>query len=240
MIQYFAPDITETLTLPEDEARHCLRVCRTPVGGTATVTDGHGGRHVVRLLSDDPRHASVEIISSETTGRQWHTHITVGVAPTKNIDRIEWLLEKLTEVGVDRFTPLLCDHSERKVVKTDRLERIAVSAMKQSLKTTLPVIDNLTPIDSFIRDTASASQRFIAYCDETVPRHLLARVFRPGIPDAVVLIGPEGDFSPHEVKAALDAGFIPVSLGPCRLRTETAALSAVETIHILNLSNNDD
>ncbi len=238
MIQYFAPDITTTVALPEDEARHCMRVCRTPVGGTAVVVDGCGNRYTVRLLSDDPRHADVEIIESESVAPQWNGRITVGVAPTKNIDRIEWLLEKLTEVGIDRFIPVLCDHSERKVVKTDRLIRIAVSAMKQSLKATLPEIGEMTDIRRFINDTADIPQRFIAYCDDNIPRRLLAQVYNPGDSDTAILIGPEGDFSPREVKMALDAGFVPVSLGPCRLRTETAALSAVETFHILNLKNN--
>ncbi|MDE7397240.1 MAG: 16S rRNA (uracil(1498)-N(3))-methyltransferase, partial [Muribaculum sp.] len=221
MIQYFAPDIATTLTLPEDEARHCIRVCRTPAGGTATVVDGCGNRYTVRLLSDDPRHPDVEIIESETVAPQWNGKIIVGVAPTKNIDRIEWLLEKLTEVGIDRFVPVLCDHSERKVVKTDRLMRIAISAMKQSLKATLPEISEMTGIRQFINDTADVAQRFIAYCDDNIPRRLLAQVFVPGDSDVAVLIGPEGDFSPREVKMALDAGFVPVSLGPCRLRTET-------------------
>jgi 16S rRNA (uracil1498-N3)-methyltransferase len=212
-------------------------VCRTPIGGTAIVVDGRGNRHTVKILSDDPRHAEVEIIDTVAVPRQWPTTITVGVAPTKNIDRIEWLLEKLVEVGVDRFVPLLCDRSERKVLKTDRLERIAVAAMKQSLKASLPAIEPLTPLHTFIADTRGASQRFIAYCDDTIERRLLAREFTPATSEAVILIGPEGDFSPREVEAAFDDGFIPVSLGPCRLRTETAALSAVETFHILNLNN---
>lgn len=237
MIQYFAPDIDRTLTLPEDEARHCLRVCRTPVGATATVVDGRGHRHTVRLLDDNPRHAAVEIVDTEVVAPQWPGRITVAVAPTKNIDRIEWLLEKLTEIGIDRFTPLLCDHSERKAIKDDRLQRIAVSAMKQSLKATLPVIDPMTTLTDFLRQCPADSARYIAHCDDNSQRFELARAYSPLSPDTIILIGPEGDFSPREVDAALAAGFTPVSLGPCRLRTETAALAAVQTIHTINLRN---
>ena len=158
----------------------------------------------------------------------------VAVAPTKNLDRIEWMAEKCAEMGIDRITPLLCRHSERKVLKTERLYKILVAAMKQSLKAQLPQLDELTPIEDLIAEGSDA-QRFIAYCDESLPRKdrkSLAQVYDP-TRDAVVLIGPEGDFDPQEVSSALEAGFVPVTLGESRLRTETAALMAVATMHTL-------
>ncbi|WP_279065302.1 16S rRNA (uracil(1498)-N(3))-methyltransferase [Muribaculum intestinale] len=233
MIQFFAPDIASTQMLPEEEARHAIKVLRSHPGDILTIVDGRGMRYTCRLLSDNPRHADIEIISTEHQPPVWHTDITLAVAPTKNADRMEWLIEKVVEIGVNRIVPLLCRHSERKVMKTDRLERIAVSAMKQSLKATLPVIGPLTPIGEFIA-AEGADSRFICYCDDYIERVPLVRAYTPQARSATVLIGPEGDFDPVEVKSALDAGFRPVTLGDNRLRTETAALVAVDTIHILN------
>ena len=156
----------------------------------------------------------------------------IAVAPTKHLDRMEWLVEKAVETGVNRIIPLLCRHSERKELKTERLEKIAVAAMKQSLKAVMPVIDPLTPVEQVIAAFTNY-QRFIAYCDRSIPRILLAANYTPGRP-AIAMIGPEGDFSPEEIRSALDTGWTPVSLGPCRLRTETAALTALQTFHIID------
>ena len=221
MIQYFAPNIADTLLLPDDEARHCLRVLRTPVGGCISVVDGKGNRYTCRVCSSDPRKASVEIVAVENVLPTWRAHLTVAVAPTKNVDRIEWLVEKLTEMGVDRIVPLLC------------LYRIAVAAMKQSLKASLPVIDELTHIADFIGE-CNDSQKFVAYCADNVDRKILARELVPGTATAL-MIGPEGDFSIEEVGMALSAGFMPVSLGESRLRTETAAMAAAQTFHVINM-----
>ena len=233
MIQYYAPEIAETLTLPEEEARHCLRVLRTQIGECVEVVDGHGHRYTCRVLSTDPRKAAVEITGKTDVPTFWAAPLTVAVAPTKNIDRIEWLVEKLTEIGVDRIVPLLCRHSERKNVNIDRLERIAVSAMKQSLKAVMPQIDPLTPIAEFIAE-CDARQKFMGYCADDVERRLLARELKPGESTAI-MIGPEGDFSPEEVHQAFDHGFMPISLGEARLRTETAALTAAQSFHIINM-----
>lgn len=233
MIQYYAPEIAETLTLPEEEARHCLRVLRTQIGECVEVVDGHGHRYTCRVLSTDPRKATVEITGVTDVPTFWAAPLTVAVAPTKNIDRIEWLVEKLTEIGVDRIVPLLCRHSERKNVNIDRLERIAVSAMKQSLKAVMPQIEPLTSIAEFI-DECDARQKFMGYCADDVERRLLARELKPGESTAI-MIGPEGDFSPEEVHQAFDHGFVPISLGEARLRTETAALTAAQTFHIINM-----
>ena len=144
------------------------------------------------------------------------------------------MAEKCTEMGIDRITPLLCRHSERKVLKTERLHKILVAAMKQSLKAQLPQLDELTPFNSLIAEHSDA-QRFIAYCDESLPRnerHSLAQVYEPSR-DVVVLIGPEGDFSHDEIEAALQK-YVPVTLGNSRLRTETAALVACDIVSIVN------
>ena len=174
----------------------------------------------------------VEIIETVRENPAWDTFITIAVAPTKNMDRMEWLVEKLTEIGVNRFVPLLCRHSERKELKIDRLQRIAVSAMKQSLKATLPEIMPMTPFADFISNDDSEA-KFIAYCDPTIPRKLLAKEYS-GAKSVTILIGPEGDFDIEEIKSALAKGMVPVTLGDNRLRTETAALTACDTIHILN------
>ena len=233
MIQFFAPDIETTLTLPEGESQHCVKVLRHTEGDTIYVIDGKGHRFECRIVAAHQKHTAVEITGRTDVPVFWPAPITLAVAPTKHLDRMEWLVEKLTEVGFDRFVPLLCRWSERKDIKAGRLEKIAVSAMKQSLKATLPAIDEMTPFRRFIEDTAGVAQRFIAYCDDATPRRLLAQVYRPGLPTAI-LIGPEGDFAPQEVAAAIEAGWQPVSLGDARLRTETAALTAVQTCHILN------
>lgn len=232
MIQFYAPDIAETLSLPEDEAKHCLRVLRHKCGDEIEVIDGKGYRYQCRIVNDNPRKMEVEIIETIREKPAWDTFITIAVAPTKNMDRMEWLVEKLTEIGVNRFVPLLCRHSERKEVKIDRLQRIAVSAMKQSLKATLPEIMPMTPFADFINNDESET-KFIAYCDPTIPRKLLAKEYN-GAKSVTILIGPEGDFDIEEIKAALDKGMVPVTLGDNRLRTETAALTACDTIHILN------
>lgn len=237
MIQFYAPDIADTLILPEDDAKHCLKVLRKSVGDIVEVVDGRGTRYKCRLTSDNPRKATVEITESVAVPPSWGTDITVAVAPTKNMDRMEWLVEKLTEIGVNRIVPLLCRHSERKEIKADRLQRIAVSAMKQSLKATLPDIRPMTPIKNAIADL-NAEAKFIAYCDPSIPRILFAKAYNPQVRSCVVLIGPEGDFDPDEIRLAFDNGYSPISLGDSRLRTETAALCACDTIHIINQLSN--
>ena len=234
MHRFFAPDIAATLALPEEESRHCVRVLRLVEGDEIEVVDGAGMLYRCRIAMAHAKHCGVEIVSRQACPPHWGRKIMIAVAPTKNLDRIEWMVEKCTEIGVDRITPLLCRHSERKVLKTERLHKIVVAAMKQSLKAQLPQLDELTPIEDFLAEDSDA-QRFIAYCDESLPRDerkSLAQVYEPSR-DAVVLIGPEGDFDPQEVALALKAGFVPVTLGESRLRTETAALMAVATMHVI-------
>ncbi len=236
MIQFYAPDIRETLTLPESDSQHCVRVLRMQPGDMIEVIDGKGWSYTCRLVSAHSKHAMVEIVREQQAPLPWDNFITVAVAPTKHLDRMEWMTEKLVEIGVNRIVPLLCRHSERKEIKVERLQKIAVSAMKQSLKSVLPQIDEMTPIKKFIDSLPEGNDRFIAYCDRNIERNLLAKCYRSGH-DTVIMIGPEGDFSPEEVEYAIKAGFRPVSLGDCRLRTETAAVTACDTCHIINQLN---
>lgn len=233
MIRFYSPDIADTLTLPESDSGHCVRVLRMRAGQQLEIVDGNGYLYQCILADANAKHARVEIIGVENLPKVWNNSLTLAIAPTKHNDRMEWLVEKLVEIGVDRIVPLRCRHSERKELNVERLEKIAVSAMKQSLKAILPVIDPMMPFAEFIKDSHDCAQRFIAYCDPSIPRRLLAREYRPGC-DAAILIGPEGDFAPDEIRTAIDDGWQPVSLGDNRLRTETAALVAIDTCQILN------
>jgi 16S rRNA (uracil1498-N3)-methyltransferase len=184
-----------------------------------------------------PKRCAIEVLGKEVQSPHWGHQIVLGIAPTKNLDRIEWLVEKCVEMGIDRIIPLRCHNSERTVLKTERLKKIMVAAMKQSLKATLPQLDEMTPLEQVVAEPFEGT-RCIAYCDALLPREqrrMLADVYRQGS-DVMVLIAPEGDFSPDEVQAATTAGFIPVTLGESRLRTETAGLMAVAAVHALDQS----
>lgn len=232
MIRFYCPDIETNPVMPEVESGHCVRVLRHNPGDEFEVIDGKGGLYKVRLVDAHPKRAMVEILSRRELLPYWRGKLVLAVAPTKNMDRMEWLVEKSTEVGFDCFVPIACRYSERKEIKRERLEKTAVSAAKQSLKAAVPEIREMMPFSKFISEYRDFGDRFIAHCVDDGGRRLLAREYHPGA-DAVVLIGPEGDFSAEEISMALDAGFIPVTLGDARLRTETAALTAIETFHIV-------
>lgn len=240
MIRFYAPDIAEIPVLPEVESGHAVRVLRHREGDCVEVVDGKGNLYGCTITDAHHKHTMLRVDSIRSLPKVWTPEITLAVAPTKNIDRMEWLVEKLVEIGVDRIVPLRCERSERRELKTERLEKIAVSAMKQSLKAVLPDITQVTPLKAFLPDV-KAECRAVAWCDAESERHLLASTYRPGS-DIAILIGPEGDFTPDEVAMALGAGFTPVTLGDNRLRTETAALVAVDTVHIINqfVSNKTD
>ncbi len=235
MIQFYSPDIAETRMLPESDSRHAVRVLRMAEGDELQVIDGRGTVYTCRIVEAHPKHAAVEIISSHKQQLPWSQQLAVAVAPTKHLDRMEWLVEKMTEVGVNRIIPLRTDRSERRDIKVERLEKIAVAAMKQSLKATLPVIDQMTPLQSLL-ELMPEAQRFVAYCNPEIPRVDLAKSYVP-FRDTLILIGPEGDFTPAEIRNTLDAGFRPVTLGENRLRTETAALFALSTCHTIDCIN---
>lgn len=232
MIRFYAPDIAATCKLPAEESAHAIRVLRRRAGDEIEAVDGRGTLYRCRLVDDDARGATVETIETVALPKVWSPEITIAVAPTKHNDRLEWLVEKLVEIGVDRIVPVRCERSERKDIKTDRLVRIAVSAMKQSLKAVLPRIDETMPLKTFLNEQALCC-KFVGYCDSATERRLLATAYKPGS-DVRILIGPEGDFTPAEIAMATEAGYIPVTMGDNRLRTETAALVGCDTIHIVN------
>lgn len=232
MYIFYTPDIECVKELPEEESIHCARVLRLSEGEEITLTDGRGSFYRAVLVRAHQKRCAVEILSVTRQPRLWPVKIHMAVAPTKNMDRIEWFAEKATEIGIDALTLLRCRYSERKEVKTERVQKILVSAMKQSLKATLPELTPMTDFKQFISQPFDG-QKFIAYCGEAQDKKILKQLYRPGT-NALILIGPEGDFSEEEVALAFENGFLPVSLGESRLRTETAALTACHTIHVLN------
>ena len=223
--------------LDAEESGHCVRVLRHRAGDEVDVIDGRGTLYHCRLTQDSPRGAEAEILSQQADWGAHPYHLTIGCCPTKNNDRFEWFVEKATELGVDCIVPLIGEHSERKVYKTERALRIALSATKQSLKARIPEIAEPLSVKDFIShsERSEESLRLIAYCfeDETHPRQSIRQVLdASGARDITVLIGPEGDFSPEEASLALANGYIPVHLGASRLRTETAAVTAVEAVYL--------
>ena len=223
--------------LDAEESGHCVRVLRHRAGDPVDVIDGQGTLYHCRLTEDSPKGAEAEILSEEKDWGALPYHLTIGCCPTKNNDRFEWFVEKATELGVDRIVPLIGEHSERKVYKTDRARRIALSAAKQSLKARIPEIAEPMSVKEFIVMPASdrASLKLIAYCfeEESVPRTSIKDALNAsGARDITILIGPEGDFSVEEAALALENGYRPIHLGPSRLRTETAAVTAVEAVYI--------
>lgn len=231
MALFYVPDIAERWELSEEEAAHALRVLRSNIGDELDITDGKGNLYKSVISSIAGKHCYVEAKEVLPMPKGWSGDIHIAVAPTKNMDRIEWLAEKATEIGLDAITFLNCRFSERKVVKCDRVERIVVSAMKQSLKYNKPVVGEMTDFKKFISQERPG-EKYIAHCYDG-EKNLLKDIHPAGC-DATILIGPEGDFSPEEVKLAMEAGYKPVSLGNSRLRTETAALAAC---HIFMLKN---
>ncbi|MEG2856370.1 16S rRNA (uracil(1498)-N(3))-methyltransferase [Bacteroides sp.] len=226
---FYTPDIQIKAELPEEEAQHCIRVLRLTTGDEITLTDGKGSFYRAEISAATNKRCMVTIL--ETIGQDplWEGHLHIAMGPTKNMDRNEWFAEKATEIGMDELSFLNCRYSERKVIKTERIEKILVSAMKQSLKARLPKLNPMIDFDKFIEQKFDG-QKFIAHCYEG-EKPLLKDVFKRG-EDTLVLIGPEGDFSEEEVKKALDKGFVAISLGKSRLRTETAALVACHTLHM--------
>lgn len=228
---FYTPDIQVTNELPEEEAQHCTRVLRLGVGDEITLTDGKGKFYKAEITVAGNKRCLVTVKETVFQEPLRPCHLHIAMAPTKNMDRNEWFAEKATEIGLDELTFLNCRFSERKVIKNERIEKILVSAIKQSLKARLPRLNELTDFSTFITQDFQG-QKFIAHCYEG-EKPLLKDVLKPR-KDAVVLIGPEGDFSEEEVGKAVECGFMPISLGKSRLRTETAALVACHTINLLN------
>lgn len=228
---FYAPDIAVNPELPDEEAQHCIRVLRLTEGNEILLTDGKGRFYKAIISRAHPKHCEVSILESWEQLPLWNFRIHVAVAPTKNMDRMEWFAEKATEIGVNEITCLNCRFSERKEIKPARLEKILISAVKQSQKATIPVLNGMTDFKQFVRQPF-AGRKFIAHCNEG-EKPLLKELYNKG-ENALILIGPEGDFSPEEVEEAQKQGYEPISLGNSRLRTETAALVACHTLHVLN------
>ena len=230
---FYAPLIDTDPVLPEEESAHCTKVLRLGRGAELNVTDGHGAFYRAVIEEAHPRHCRVTVVEHTVAPPLWTYGLHVAVAPTKNIDRTEWFLEKAAEVGIDSVTLLRCRYSERREVKMERLQRVLVAAMKQSGQARLPLLTGMTDFADFIARPAAADCRLIAHCRASeLPT--MSTCYHPRGGDVLILIGPEGDFSAEEVTMAESAGYRGVSLGRTRLRTETAALAACHAIHVLN------
>ncbi len=216
--------------LPEDESRHAVKVLRLSPGDEIDITDGMGGLHKAHVNQNDPRQCTFSITHSLITPHHGY-FIHLAIAPTKNADRIEWMVEKCVELGVDAISFIQCKTSERKSINLERIEKIAISAMKQSIQSRLPLLNALVPFTQFIKGRKE-QQKFIAHVDENHKDHLI-NVAKPKS-DCIVLIGPEGDFAPEELQLAGTEGFVKIGLGSSRLRTETAGLTAVMAINFIN------
>lgn len=237
------PNAANVTELPDEEAQHAVRVLRMEMGDEMMLMDGHGTFYRAIVTEATKRRCFYRIEETLPQERQWQPHLHLAMAPTKNMDRTEWFAEKATEIGFDELTFLKCRWSERTVVKTERIEKIMVSAMKQSRKAWKPVLNEMVDFKAFVqqveeREKASGKpmQKFICHCyeEEGVGDKMALKEAVRGGEDVLVMVGPEGDFSIDEVKMAEEKGFQSVTLGKSRLRTETAALVAV---HIINLIN---
>lgn len=245
---FYTPELllqpaTGSFTLSEEESKHCIRVLRLTAGDKITLIDGQGGWYEAEITDDNPKRCSVRIVETKKEhGKRGH-YLHIAIAPTKSMDRIEWFLEKATETGIDEVSLIDCKNTERTVVKAERLNKVAVSAIKQSLKAYLPKINEVLDFKKFLASTAQfKGQKFIAHCYSPLSasggeslgvRLHLKDLYKKGEP-VLVLIGPEGDFTVEEVKMALGNGFQAISLGSCRLRTETAALYVCTAVNVLN------
>jgi 16S rRNA (uracil1498-N3)-methyltransferase len=228
---FFAPNIETSPVLPEEESGHALRVLRLKEGDEVSITDGKGFFYRAVIVGTHPKRCEVDIIEKQpyTLLRPFQIHIAI--APTKQIDRMEWFAEKAMEIGIDAITFLHCRYSERRELNTARFEKILISAMKQSQQALLPKLTGMTAFQDFINRPFQGA-KFIAHCEEGA-KSFLKQIYPAG-QNALILIGPEGDFSTEEISLAIAQGFQPITLGQNRLRTETAALVALQSIHVIN------
>ncbi len=228
---FYQPAIAQgILRLDPDESRHAIKVLRLRSGDTIELTDGYGFLYQAIVQEANPKECSFTIVEKKEIPSRDFT-IAIAIAPTKNMDRTEWFIEKAVEIGIDKIHFLMCENSERKTVNQERIVKITVSAMKQSGQSRLPYVSGLIPFTEIISQTAD--QKFICYVDASNP-DLLKTMANPK-KNYLVLIGPEGDFTKEEIELAIDHGFKKVSLGPNRLRTETAALTACQVLNFINL-----
>ncbi len=232
---FYAADFTAPeYTLSEEESRHAVKVLRLVEGDTLHITDGKGTLYRCEVASAHHKHCLVRVVEQWNDYEKMPYNLVMAVAPTKNIDRYEWFLEKATEIGVAEFIPLISDHSERRTIKHEREEKVITSAVKQSLKAYHPHLADITSFEEVVAREFSG-RKFIAHCGEAIgEKRYLASTLRK-CEDALILIGPEGDFSPEEVALAVKMGFEEITLGTQRFRTETAAVVAVEMVSVVNV-----
>lgn len=234
MHQFYTPDIvSENYTLNEEESKHCIRVLRLKSGDKIQLLDGNGTIYLAEITDEHPKKCTVHVIEKKSSSQKKY-QLHIAIAPTKQIDRMEWFIEKATEIGINKILPITCKNSERVVVKTERLLKVAVSAIKQSLNPFLPKIAELNDFKKMLAEYADfKGQKFIAHCYNNEVKPHLKNIYSKN-ENVLIVIGPEGDFTKEEVELALANGFKEISLGENRLRTETAALYACNTINLLN------
>ena len=232
---FYHPGISEKdeqIVFPGDESKHIIKVLRKKEGDILHVTNGNGLLFKTELIHITPKQCVAKILEV-TAEEKAAYYLHLAVAPTKMNDRYEWFLEKATEIGVQEITPIIGEHSERRVIKTERYERVIQSAVKQSLQLVVPKFNDSIPVIDFLKADFSG-KKYIAHCEEDRQKRSLKSVLSRG-ENSIILIGPEGDFSTSEISLALENGWIPVSLGENRLRTETAAIVACHTVALANL-----
>jgi 16S rRNA (uracil1498-N3)-methyltransferase len=230
---FYAPGIYgDTWTLDEKESKHCIRVLRMRRDTPVRLIDGKGNMFEGVIAVADPKRCTISInrVTDNFEKRNYNLHIAI--SPLKNPERLEWFIEKSVEIGIDEITPLICKNTEKQTIKAERINNIIISAMKQSLKAKLTVLNEPVAFKEFI-SRADQSQKMIAHCVPGTEKNSIADVYRKG-KDALILIGPEGDFSEEEIRSALSSGFMPVHLGSSRLRTETAGVAACHSVYFLN------
>ncbi|MDX9726413.1 MAG: 16S rRNA (uracil(1498)-N(3))-methyltransferase [Bacteroidales bacterium] len=230
---FYVPDIKGSrCELDRNESRHCTRVMRMTRGDTIMITDGRGNLYEGVIDDPDPSACRVNITGKTTGAGEKNYRLHMAISPLKNPERFEWFVEKSVELGIDEITPLICHNTEKTRIKAERMENIIISAMKQSLKTLKPVLHEPVSFLTFIAD-ATDGIRMIPHCNSDMERKPFGSVYRKGC-DATILIGPEGDFTPEEISAAIEKGFSPVHLGSSRLRTETAGIAACHSVYYIN------
>ena len=225
---FYLENPKDEIILSAEESKHATKVLRKKEGDILNFTDGKGAFYKAEIIVADSRKCRLKVVSTEQKEKQHNYHLHIAIAPTKNMDRFEWFLEKATEIGIDEITPIICTHSERKKIKTERCNRILLSAMKQSLKFHVPKLNEAMSLSDFIKQDYEGT-KYIAHCEDGEKKEL-KRVNKTE--KTIILIGPEGDFSPKEIELALQNQFKAVSLGTSRLRTETAGIIAAHTINI--------
>ncbi len=229
---FYTPDIkSDRYTLNEEESKHCIRVLRLTIGDKITLIDGIGGFYIAEIMNDHQKRCEIKITQTEKEYGKRNYHLTMAVAPTKNNDRFEWFLEKSTEIGVDGFIPFISEQSERKIIKPDRLNKRINSAVKQSIQAYRPQLEKMLKFKDLI-NMEFDGRKLIAHCFDTEKPYLKNVIEKGEL--VLILIGPEGDFTMEEIEMAKSKGFVEISLGDSRLRTETAGIVAVHTVALVN------